>query len=64
MLRPYDGRVEQITFVPNEQDTANLAILHAVGLTQHAAIRVALTKLAADMTPVALALREDEPVAA
>ena len=53
-----------IVFAPNEQDAAHLAILGAVGLSAEAAIRVALTSLAADMTPVVLARREASPVAA
>ena len=53
-----------IVFAPNEQDADHLAILGAVGLSAEAAIRVALTSLAADMTPVVLARREASPVAA
>ena len=64
-VRPYDERVDSpIVFVPNEQDADTLAFLEALGFTAEAAIRVALTSLAAEMTPVALALHEDAPVAA
>jgi antitoxin component of RelBE/YafQ-DinJ toxin-antitoxin module len=53
-----------IVFEPNEQDAENLAILEVLGLTAHTAIRIALTSLAADMTPVAVAMREGALVAA
>ena len=53
-----------IKFEPDDQDAEHLAILEAVGLAPHAAIRIALTSLAAEMTPVALALRDADPVAA
>ena len=53
-----------IVFEPNEADVENLAILDAVGLPADAAIRIALTSLAAEMTPVAVSLREDTLVAA
>jgi hypothetical protein len=62
--RPYDEGVEPIVFVPNEQDAEHLAILQAVGLYADAAIRIALTSLAAEMTPVAVAMRDGALVAA
>ena len=43
-------------FWPSERDEASLAILKAVGLSSDAAIRAALTSLAAEYTPVVWAL--------
>jgi hypothetical protein len=45
-----------IVFWPSERDEANLAILKAAGLSSDAAIRSALTSLAAEYTPVVWAL--------
>ena len=45
-----------IVFLPSERDEANLAILKAAGLSTDAAIRAALTSLAAEYTPVVWAL--------
>ena len=50
-------------FVPNEDDVENLAMLETLGLRPETAIRVALTSLAVEMTPVALALRADAAAA-
>lgn len=43
-------------FWPSERDEAKLAILKAAGLSSDAAIRAALTFLAAEYTPVVWAL--------
>ena len=45
-----------IVFWPTERDEANLAILETVGLSREAAIRAAITSLAAETSPVAWAL--------
>jgi hypothetical protein len=45
-----------IVFWPSERDEANLAILKAAGLSADAAIRAALTSLAAEYTPALWAL--------
>ena len=53
----YNRTVEQpIVFWAGERDEANLAILEAAGLSIDAAIRAALTSMAAEYTPFVWAL--------
>ena len=47
---------EPVVFVPTDRDEANLAILDAAGLRPEVVIRMALTSLAAECTPVVWAL--------
>jgi hypothetical protein len=52
---------EPIVVWLTEQDQVNLAIIEAVGLSRDEAIRTAITSLAAECTPVVLALTGSLP---
>ena len=52
---------EPIVVWLNEQDQINLEIIESTGLTREEAIRTALTSLAAECTPVVLALTRSLP---
>jgi hypothetical protein len=49
-------------FWPTERDEANLTVLEAAGLSVDAAIRAAITSLAAEYTPAVWALSSSRAV--